>query len=244
MNNLEKEFKEENSGELLAESKTNDDLYFKDCFTEVDGNINAEFNKITVKCIDSENQNFSMDCDGNLVVNTITVKQGSSGSLDFNSIYPVGSVYINVNDTNPGTLFGGTWKRIEDKFLLCSGTKYATNSTGGKDGHQHNFNHSHTVTIDHRHTLSDNGRACIHHDSGYFWFRELTNLDGTKWQDTAKASVSGSTSNTANASSTALTGYTDEVKMNVTTASPANVYTSTEPNIPPYFAVSVWYRVS
>lgn len=30
-----------------------------------------------------------------------------------------GSIYLSVNQTNPGTLFGGTWTRITDGFLYC-----------------------------------------------------------------------------------------------------------------------------
>lgn len=37
-------------------------------------------------------------------------------------IYPVGSVYIAFNDTNPSTLFGGTWKRIKNTFLWAVGS--------------------------------------------------------------------------------------------------------------------------
>ena len=47
------------------------------------------------------------------------------------SVYPVGSIYISVNSTNPGTLYGGTWERIKDRFLLSSGDTYAAGATGG-----------------------------------------------------------------------------------------------------------------
>lgn len=30
----------------------------------------------------------------------------------FKLIYPVGSIYMSVNNTNPGTLFGGTWSQV------------------------------------------------------------------------------------------------------------------------------------
>ena len=54
---------------------------------------------------------------------------------NFNKIYPVGSIYMSVNSTDPSELFGGTWQRIEDKFLLASGTTYANGTTGGEATH-------------------------------------------------------------------------------------------------------------
>lgn len=129
---------------------TLDDIYFKDCFTEVEAGINAVFNKITIKCMDSENQNFSLDCDGNLVVNSITTRQTNQNTaINFDNIYPVGAVYISMNSTNPSTLFGGTWEQIVDRFLLACGNAYAAGSTGGEATHQLTVNempkHRHQV---------------------------------------------------------------------------------------------------
>lgn len=46
-------------------------------------------------------------------------------------LYPIGSVYISFNATDPSTLFGGTWQRLKDTFLLVNGDSYAPNTTGG-----------------------------------------------------------------------------------------------------------------
>lgn len=46
-------------------------------------------------------------------------------------LYPVGSVYISFNSTDPTTLFGGTWVRLKDTFLLVNGDTYSPGSTGG-----------------------------------------------------------------------------------------------------------------
>lgn len=53
----------------------------------------------------------------------------------FDLIYPVGSVYISVNNTNPAVLFGGTWVQIKDRFLLGAGTTYSNGTTGGETSH-------------------------------------------------------------------------------------------------------------
>ena len=52
-------------------------------------------------------------------------------STIFDNIYPVGSIYMSVNDTNPSNLFGGTWTQLKDRFLLGAGSTYTNGSTGG-----------------------------------------------------------------------------------------------------------------
>ena len=78
---------------------------------------------------------------------------GSNFVLD--NVYPVGSIYMNVNSTNPGTLFGGTWEQIQGKFLLGMSSSYPAGSQGGEA--------THTLTISempsHDHPLSGNGNA-------------------------------------------------------------------------------------
>lgn len=50
----------------------------------------------------------------------------------FDRIYPIGSIYISMNETDPGTLFGGTWERISGRFLLgCGGTGPGANNYTG-----------------------------------------------------------------------------------------------------------------
>lgn len=49
--------------------------------------------------------------------------------------YPVGSIYMSVNSTNPGELFGGTWEQIQGRFLLGQGSGYSAGATGGEASH-------------------------------------------------------------------------------------------------------------
>ena len=52
---------------------------------------------------------------------------------NYNKIYPIGSIYMSINETNPSELFGGEWEQIEDRFLLACGTKHSNGSTGGSE---------------------------------------------------------------------------------------------------------------
>ena len=47
-------------------------------------------------------------------------------------VYPIGSLYMSMNATDPKDLFGGTWERIKDRFLLACGDTYANGTTGGE----------------------------------------------------------------------------------------------------------------
>lgn len=61
---------------------------------------------------------------------------GASVSEIMNKIYPVGSIYMTTADVDPATIFGGTWERIKDRFLLAAGEDHAPGETGGAESVQ------------------------------------------------------------------------------------------------------------
>lgn len=52
--------------------------------------------------------------------------------INGSSIFPVGYIYISTDTKSPAELFGGTWERIKDKFLLAAGDTYVNGTTGGE----------------------------------------------------------------------------------------------------------------
>lgn len=65
------------------------------------------------------------------------------------SAFPIGSIYMSINDTNPAFFIGGTWERIRDRFLLSAGNTYSAGEIGGEATHKLSANelpvHSHNV---------------------------------------------------------------------------------------------------
>lgn len=86
---------------------------------------------------------------GNLTINDKTI---------FDLIYPVGAIYMSVNSTNPGSLFGGTWvawgQGRVPVGVNTSGTFNSVEKTGGSETHTLTIaqmpSHTHTQNS-HRH---------------------------------------------------------------------------------------------
>lgn len=110
---------------------------------------------------------------------TLPIARGGTGATSASSarenlgiidaVYPVGSIYMSVSSTSPSTLFGGTWERLQDKFLLGAGSTYTAGNTGGEathtltasemPSHTHTGpSHTHTGPS-HTHTLSSHTHA-------------------------------------------------------------------------------------
>lgn len=74
----------------------------------------------------------------------ISLTASDVGALTANDlltkIYPVGSIYMSTNLTSPASFLGGTWERIQDKFLLSAGSSYSAGTSGGSA--------THTLTVD------------------------------------------------------------------------------------------------
>ena len=144
------------------------------------------------------------------------------GSI-FNLIYPVGSIYMSVNSVSPATLFGGTWERIQDRFLLAAGSSYAAGSTGGEATHKL------TVTEMPAHTHIQNAHSHTH-----------------EYKGDASASLSGSNPS-GTGSVMRRKDPTDKTGLSTSATTATNQNTGgggAHNNMPPYLTVYMWRRTA
>lgn len=147
-------------------------------------------------------------------------------------IYPVGSIYMSVNNTSPQSFLGGTWERIQDRFLLSAGSTYSAGTTGGEA--------THTLTIDempsHTHIQNEhNHTQNQHRHSG-----PATDLNAGRANKNNDIMMRGGV--VGNGS-----GYSDykTATNNSTTATNQNTGGGQEHNnMPPYLAVYMWKRTA
>ena len=154
---------------------------------------------------------------------------GGTATVDPLTIYPVGSIYMSVNETSPASLFGGPWEQLKDCFLLGAGGSYALASTGGAESTTYTPAGSISGTAlsvsqipSHSHSININIQ---HGDGDVVSGESLTSglqLEGRRrYRDTTGATGSGQ------AHSHGFTGTAAKIS-----------------TMPPYLAVYMWKRVA
>lgn len=154
---------------------------------------------------------------------------GGSGdegeSIDFDQIYPIGSIYITTSTADPATLFGGTWVQLKDSFLLAVGDVYKpVKSTGGqvKITTDNLPNHTHTMqgAGGHNHYVPASNSA---YGGGYVTFAFSTERGSGDYGNIHWTNSVGNHSHTVDSSG----GKADP-----------------DPFLPPYIVVYMWERTA
>lgn len=80
------------------------------------------------------------------------------------TLWPIGSIYLTVNDKNPSTYFGGTWEKISGGFLWGCDASIDNNIMNSSVGHTKSFDTILTVNQipAHNHSMAGAGA----HDHG------------------------------------------------------------------------------
>lgn len=89
--------------------------------------------------------------------------------INVDLIYPIGSIYLSLNDINPNKLFGGTWERIKGKTLVGvdeSDTDFKTSKLiGGEKTHKLTINEMPS----HTHDCKTYGNGGVSTKGGGLW---------------------------------------------------------------------------
>ena len=200
-------------------------------FTEMKNSLNSALNEKTGSVVRVKNeQNIYQASDVNFdddPQKQINDRLKISDLLD--KVYPVGSIYMNVNETNPESFIGGTWVELQDRFLIGAGLTYSGGATGGEA--------SHILTINempsHTHTQKEHNHTQQPHTHQY----EYDNNNNSSGDYFALRSGKEGIGNTKIISTTALNNGTTALNENTGGGQAHN-------NMPPYLAVYMWKRIA
>ena len=176
------------------------------------------------------------------------------------AMYPVGSIYLSVNNVNPSTIFGGTWEQIQDRFLLAAGSTYGAGTTGGSATHTHTTG-DHILTVAetpaHTHTrgtmdISGAITCYSHYNKGNedYWknackgaFYKNTS-DYTEDASTLAQSDSATSDSSRKVSFLASKTWTGATSSIGGGAAHNHGNTGSSSSLPPYLAIYVWKRTA
>lgn len=140
----------------------------------------------------------------------------------FLDVYPVGSIYMSVNPTDPAYLFGGSWVALKDRFLVGAGGAYGVKTEGGEA--------THTLTAEEMPNHSHGQTMSFYNSANGSWAGNMPMAYGTSGTVHGLSIVHGST----------YTKATDSKG----TQTQTNKTGDSQPhnNMPPYYAVYMWRR--
>lgn len=165
----------------------------------------------------------------NFGLHTIRANNNAIIQVYVGGAYPVGSIYISVNNVNPSELFGGEWEKIESRFLLASGGKYNLGAMSGS---------ADAVVVSHNHT--QNGHSHIPGTSRAF----LTAPAGSGWAEIQGANISGSGYHYVATTAKKNFNVYPSASGTTTASNQATGVSGVDKNMPPYLVVNVWKRKS
>ena len=82
----------------------------------------------------SENFNLALPSRNSTDIVDVDVLSANFEIIDrvLGALHPIGSIWMSLDETNPATMFGGVWERIEGAFLLGASDEYPASSVGGE----------------------------------------------------------------------------------------------------------------
>lgn len=197
-------------------------------------------------------------------VNT-SLKSALANIIDL--LHPVGSIYMSLTDSTVAEVeakFGGTWEKIEDRFLLAASSNYSINTTGGSANavvvsHEHDLAGTGAKAVDvsgHTHPLAGTGAKAVdvggHTHTEYAGINEatsglFTSITGTRsYPNTHIIGGAGKTSSNGGHGHS-LTGNTQSAGghgHSLTGKTTSKGESGTGKNMPPYLAVYMYKRTA
>lgn len=127
---------------------------------EIKGMVKDQFNidwkerenaiNLKITGVSNDLSNFKTETDTKFTATKEELTSLINKTIDntINSIYPIGSVYISLTETNPGNYLKGIWEQFgQGRTLIGEGTgndgsntmNFTAGSTGGNYGHSHTY---------------------------------------------------------------------------------------------------------
>lgn len=203
---------------------------------EIKGMVQDQFNidwqerenaiNLKITGVSNDLSNFKAETDTKFTATKEELTSLINTTIDntINSIYPIGSVYISLTKTNPGTYLKGIWEQFgQGRTLIGEGTgddgsnsmKFTAGSTGG------NYEHNHTYGI----KLND-------------YYSNISNLnlrnsDGSWQEGVSDGRRNGYVNNGCQEGNNEVNSQTYKIEAN----------TSNSKTMQPYITVYFWKRV-